>query len=269
MKGTRFPLLSLGPWPLSLLSPSSKTLHRFTEGFLLSFSQFKLDRATNQTRGIFDTYSYRTPDSIDVVTTAGYFSASRFLDGGSWRGAIINCECADGFFTVRIGPDGSSAKLATPDLPRTIFTAESLDDQAPEALDSPIQISFGDAINGPSDPAQLSAAGDITINLPGRYRFNMRLQVGRTGTGNVAWLFFRVLIDGSQPGKSILVKLDDANADLPFQFDLTLDLLAGQVISAEFYRDSQGNNSGGLITETPVLGGWEMNSSSALELIRE
>lgn len=82
----------------------------------LMFVQFNLNKSINQTRGIFDTYSYRTDDSINDVTTPGYFSKSRFIgdaDGSmDWRGAIIDCECSDGLYAVRVLSDGVSAEIA-------------------------------------------------------------------------------------------------------------------------------------------------------------
>ena len=65
----------------------------------MSFNQAKLDKIDNQSRGIFDTYIYKTDDTCAEVQAAGYFTASRFAkaDPVSWENAIIEVQCADGF----------------------------------------------------------------------------------------------------------------------------------------------------------------------------
>jgi hypothetical protein len=75
----------------------------------MAFQQFKLDIATEQTRGIFNTYVYQTEsDSILTVRQPGYFAASRFdLVDGDGCGALIRCCCADGFFEGFVDADGS------------------------------------------------------------------------------------------------------------------------------------------------------------------
>lgn len=79
----------------------------------MAFTQFTLDQSINQTRGIFDKYIYDTNDTIAQVKAVGYFALSRFRqkdeDGSmDWRGAIIDCECSDGFFIARVLPDGET-----------------------------------------------------------------------------------------------------------------------------------------------------------------
>lgn len=68
----------------------------------MSFVQRKLDKVTDQTRGIFDIFIYR-PDngdtSVDVVKS-GYFSESRFIN--EWDGSIVSCALSDGYFNVSV-----------------------------------------------------------------------------------------------------------------------------------------------------------------------
>jgi hypothetical protein len=145
----------------------------------------------------------------------------------------------------------------------TILTADSLVDQEPLALDTPIQISFG-----PTQPPLLDAAGSFTAADNGQYEFSFTFQYGRAGSGGVSWLFFRLLKNGTQIGTTPFVKLENLNADFPAEFNNTLDLLVGDVISLELLRDSRGNNSGGLLTETPLLIGWNPSPSASLSVKR-
>lgn len=68
------------------------------------FDQTKLAKSVNQSRGIYDTFIYRSDaDSKATVQGAGYFLASRFSDTGStpdggWDGAKLEAKCSDGYF---------------------------------------------------------------------------------------------------------------------------------------------------------------------------
>ena len=74
----------------------------------MSFTQFKLDIATEQARGIFNTYVYETDDSIANIQAVGYFSRSRFADTDpDWLKAKIGAQCSDGFVTGFIDSSGN------------------------------------------------------------------------------------------------------------------------------------------------------------------
>ena len=129
----------------------------------------------------------------------------------------------------------------------TILRGASFATQDPVALDTPLQIEFGAA-----QPPVLDLVGTFIAPDDGQYEIHYFLQYGRTGAGGVSWLLFYVELDGFQVGDTALAKLDGANDDVPMQSDFTIDLLAGQEVKAYIVRDSQGNNSGGLMTETPT-----------------
>lgn len=81
----------------------------------MSFTQFKLDKSVDQARGIFNKYIYETGDTMAVVQSAGYFSASRFsnidnenTNSMGWIGGVIDCKCSDGYFLGEIQDDGST-----------------------------------------------------------------------------------------------------------------------------------------------------------------
>jgi hypothetical protein len=68
----------------------------------MSFNQQKLAKVINQASGIFDTFIYKTDDTLAGVAAAGYFSASRFADTGStpdagWDGAKLEIKTSDGY----------------------------------------------------------------------------------------------------------------------------------------------------------------------------
>lgn len=133
-----------------------------------------------------------------------------------------------------------------------ILSGISLLTQNPTGLDLPLQIEFGAAQGGPSDPVEIDALGKITINETGQYEMAFTVQYGRVGAGMASWLFFYVEVNGTQVGDSALTKLDNANSDLPMQMTGTFDLTATDEMKVFVVRDSQGFNSGGLFSETPV-----------------
>lgn len=72
----------------------------------MAFIQFKFDRATYQTRGIFNTYVYETEDSASELLTAGYFDACRFKGEDGWLGGAIKALTSDGFIDLQITSSG-------------------------------------------------------------------------------------------------------------------------------------------------------------------
>ena len=82
----------------------------------MAFEQFKLDVATEQTRGIFNTYVYESDvDIIADIQVSGYFSASRFIDDPDWVGSLLIAKMSDGSVNGFINSDGS----ITPEMPLT------------------------------------------------------------------------------------------------------------------------------------------------------
>ena len=148
-----------------------------------------------------------------------------------------------------------------------VLRAFSMSSQNPSGTDNPLKIEFGAAQGSGSDPVQLSSSGDITINEDRQYDFKATFQYARTAAGGVSFLFSRVLLNGVQQGNSILVKLDNANVNMPAQIEFTGDLVATDVVTFEIFRDSQGNNSGGLFTDTPTLS-WNDSPSATIVVTR-
>lgn len=134
----------------------------------MAFNQNKLARSIIQTQGIYNKYVYETDDTIADVTTAGYFSESRFIDidgpqtnGMGWVGGIIECQCSDGYFIGVISEDGDSLTGATPS---GGSITESLEDgQVPKYDDATSSLVYGGAT---VDPDTGEWTFDEAINVP-------------------------------------------------------------------------------------------------------
>lgn len=147
--------------------------------------------------------------------------------------------------------------------------AFSTSDQTPLGTDTPLQLEFGGAQGSVNDPIELKSNGAILIHKANQYKFITLIQYGRTGSGGASWLFFRLLVDDKQVSRSIFVKLDGTGDDLPLQLTRTLNLTAGQTVTFEVIRDSQGNDSGGLFVTTPTLGDWLAAPSASVRVSSE
>ena len=90
--------------------------------------------------------------------------------------------------------------------------------QAPSGTDTPLQVEFGAASGGGSDPASLDASGNITINEAGNYELVVLLFADRSGSNNYAELWGRILVNGSQVGLSVTIELDTDDMGRSQQF---------------------------------------------------
>jgi len=150
----------------------------------------------------------------------------------------------------------------------TIIISASFATQNPVGTDNALQIEFGAAQNGPSDPVQLASDGTITINVTGQYSIQGLIQYGRTGAGQASLLFFRRLINGVQSGDSVFAKLDNSNANIPAQLSTVIKLNATDIVTFELIRDSAGFDSGGLFSDNPTAAGWNDSASSIIKISR-
>lgn len=140
--------------------------------------------------------------------------------------------------------------------------------QNPSGLDNPLQIEFGPAQGGALDVAQLDVNGGLKVNESGVYYITITLQTGRTGGAGTSLLFGRILVNGAQMGGSVSAELQNSNIIIPLQFDVFFPLPAGAVVTVELYRDSSGNNSGGLIESVPTLVDWEHAETATIQVSR-
>ena len=141
--------------------------------------------------------------------------------------------------------------------------AESFVDQAPVALDTPIDVTFGAAQGTVSDPVMLSAGGIITFNQELSYDTEIALSVGRVSNPGTARVFIRVAID---PGvgsfilfsNPVLTILSDNDFLIPERIVRSGVFPANSRIKVELGRDSGdgGINDGGLYGGTATGLGW-------------
>lgn len=148
-------------------------------------------------------------------------------------------------------------------LDEILLIASDTTQQDPTTTDTPLQVTFG--------PSQrhLSADGTITIREKNQYFFRFELQLGRDVAGGVAFIFFRVLVDGVQEGESTFWKLDGPNDDVEVTIITdALELDGGQEVTLEMIRDSTGMDDGSLMVNTPVLGDWTPSRSAIVRMWR-
>ena len=90
-----------------------------------------------------------------------------------------------------------------------VLRAASTATQAPSAVDTALQVSFGVAQGSASDPVMLNAAGLVTFNTAGNYAIRIKLQNGRTGATGTSILLSRILLNGAQVGSAAAVKMQN------------------------------------------------------------
>ncbi len=134
---------------------------------------------------------------------------------------------------------------------RLILATASLSTQGPVAVDTPHQILFGTS-NIVTPEMDYDTSGTYTIKEDGDYEFLLTLQYGRTGAGGTSWLYARFLINGAAASLSALGKLDSSENDFPIQFVFDVPAVAGQVLTWEILRGSEGTNAGELIATIPA-----------------
>lgn len=198
------------------------------------------------------------PEDAAYVTTAanGTLTNERVLTAGD----NISLDATSTTVTINAAPIAPVKEV--------LLSASSIVTQEPTALDTPLQIEFGAAQGTGGDPVQISALGAVTANETGQYEFTINFEYGRSGSAQASILFFRLLIDGAQQGDGVVAILDNDSARVPAQFKGDIDLTAGQVVTAEIMRDSDGNNSGGLFVSAPTTLPWNTVPSASMVIRR-
>lgn len=242
----------------------------------MAFVQEKIDRSSEQSRGIFNKYVYRTTDTIAEVQAPGYFSACRFsisdgpsTNGNGWHRGVIECHCSDGYLIGMM--DGETGTLSGEFSAPTVISQEDFllssatANQIPAALGTPLQINLGPSASTPQ--FDLDVSGSLTCNITGQYRFIFTAQAGRVGGVGTVNLFLRLMKNGVNVGNSVLARLDNAQTVTPLRFNLTINLVAGDVLTAEVLQDTSGiAGSGGLYAVTPAAAGWAPSPSASVAI---
>ena len=202
-----------------------------------------------------------------VLKSAGILVGDIVVDEGGLLNVNVNFHVGEVFEhengTINGWIDGEPYGNAQE---QVVLQGSDFTDQVPAGTDTPLQITFGAAQGSASDPVMLSAAGALTINKKKKYLIDIRLQYSRDNAGAAAWLFFRVLKNGVQFNDPVFAKIDNANNDIPIQFSSRVDTAAGDVLTFEVMRDSQGFDDGELVSETPTPGDWSPSPSASIKI---
>lgn len=168
---------------------------------------------------------------------------------------------------VKEALDDIEAKISAPVVieKTLVFSARSFINQQPTVQDVPFQLTIGAAMGGPSDDFQIDALGAMLCNRASHYDMELGLQFGRLGNPSSSLVFGRVLINGVQVGGSVFAELDDSEDKIPSRFSASAQIEVGDIITVEIYRDSAGNNSGGIFTATSTIG-WNAAPSINVQL---
>jgi len=147
-----------------------------------------------------------------------------------------------------------------------ILAGKSNINQEPDGLDTPLQVTFGPAINSPSDPVQLLADGSLVFNEAGLYLFNGFGNFERQGSsGGVTVTAFRAYKNGVPFTPPKAVDLSNTGIMVPYELTVPIQCEAGDIITWEIMRDSSGVNSGGLYTHA-LAGGWGIVPSADVNI---
>lgn len=149
-----------------------------------------------------------------------------------------------------------------------LLRAASTATQAPTAVDTPLQLTFGAAQLSATDPVMLNSAGQVTFNSAGAYAVRIKLQNGRTGATGTSILLSRLLINGAQVGSTAAVKMTQTDATTPTESRVIVQASAGQTFTVQIMRDSSGSNFGGVYPQVATFSAWGTAPSALLVISR-
>lgn len=145
-----------------------------------------------------------------------------------------------------------------------VLRAPSTVAQAPTAVDTALQLTFGGAQKSASDPVMINAAGLVTFNTAGNYAVRVKLQCGRTGATGASILLSRILLGGAQFGSAACVKMTQTDATTPTDSRVVINATAGQTLAVQIMRDSTGSNFGGVYPQVATVTTWGTAPSALL-----
>lgn len=149
-----------------------------------------------------------------------------------------------------------------------VLRAPSTVVQAPTAVDTPLQLTFGAAQKSSADPVMINAAGLVTFNVAGAYAVRIKLQCGRTGATGTSILLSRILLAGVQFGSAACVKMTQTDATTPTDSRVVINATAGQTLAIQIMRDSTGSNFGGVYPQAATVTAWGTAPSALLVVSR-
>lgn len=140
--------------------------------------------------------------------------------------------------------------------------------QAPTAVDTPLQLTFGGAQGSIANPVMINAAGLVTFNTAGNYAVRIKLQNGRTGSSGTSILLSRILLNGAQIGSPAAAKMSQAESIFATDSRVVINVTAGQTFSVQIMRDSAGTNFGGVYPQAATVTAWGTAPSALLVVSR-
>ena len=145
-----------------------------------------------------------------------------------------------------------------------LLEGKTFTDLNPDGTDNPLQISFGAAQNGPTDPVQLDADGTVTFNDAGVYLIGFTGGFGRSGASGTSELRVRAQFNLVPNDPVLAIKLNNSSDRIPFFLALSRRVEAGDTLKVFVLRDSTGNDSGGLLSAVTTFAGWSDAPSSGI-----
>lgn len=194
----------------------------------------------------------------EIFTSIG----TNLLDNTS--GAITPAKLREVLTQIADAPIYAAAGVKEVEVLRAASTAT----QAPSAVDTPLQLSFGAAQGSASDLVMINAAGTVTFNTAGNYAIRIKLQNGRTGATGTSILLSRILLNGAQVGSTAAVKMTQTDATTPTESRVVLNTTVGQTFQVQIMRDSAGSNFGGVYPQTATVTAWGTAPSALLVISR-
>lgn len=149
-----------------------------------------------------------------------------------------------------------------------LLRAASTAIQAPTAVDTPLQLTFGGAQGSIANPVMINAAGLVTFNTAGNYAVRIKLQNGRTGASGTSILLSRILLNGTQIGSPAAAKITQAESIFATDSRVVINVTAGQTFSVQIMRDSAGTNFGGVYPQAATVTAWGAAPSALLVVSR-
>lgn len=149
-----------------------------------------------------------------------------------------------------------------------LLRAASTVSQAPTAVDTPLQLTFGGAQGSIANPVMINAAGLVTFNTAGNYAVRIKLQNGRTGASGTSILLSRILLNGTQIGSPAAAKITQAESIFATDSRVVVNVTAGQTFSVQIMRDSAGANFGGVYPQAATVTAWGTAPSALLVVSR-
>jgi hypothetical protein len=176
---------------------------------------------------------------------------------------------------IRQSPDWEAVAVAenvsgssfSKSLSEQVLLTENFTDQLPTGLGVSLQIIYGAPLT--NQYFDVDAAGAITCIKEGQYTVRIKMTIGRRSTPGIAQIYTRFLLNGTQFGSSSHIIMDTDDFEIPSTHEATAVLQAGDIITTEIIRDTDGDDSGGAYAGVPDVVGWNSSPSAFMTITRQ